>query len=85
MDVPWARILIIFSCVYVHAYMASLLTCDSAEQIGRVVEDGALSGGALPSLAMLTLECFSIVVTDEIDPGALAHTQVPPFTWQAQA
>ncbi len=27
----------LLSCVYAHAYMASLLICDSAEQIGRVV------------------------------------------------
>lgn len=34
--------------------------------------------GALPSLAMLTLGCASTLATNEIDPGAQAHTGVPP-------
>lgn len=43
---------------------------------------GGCLRGALPSLAMLTLGCLSTLATNEIDPGALAHTEVPPFTQQ---
>lgn len=82
----------LLSCVYAHAYMASLLICDGTEQIGRVVgwrpgpwwkgREGGCLGGALPSLAVLTLGCLSTLATNEIDPGALAHTEVPPSTRQ---
>lgn len=45
---------------------------------------GGCLRGALPSLAMLTrwLGCLSTLATNEIDPGALAHTEVAPFTQQ---
>lgn len=39
-------------------------------------------GGALPSLAVLTLGCLSTLATNEIDPGAVAPTEAPPFTEQ---
>ena len=34
--------------------------------------------GALSSLGLLTLGCLSTLATNEIDPGALALTEVPP-------
>lgn len=43
---------------------------------------GGCLRGALPSLTMLTLGCLSTLATNEIDPGALAHTEVAPFTQQ---
>lgn len=44
--------------------------------------EGRCLWGVLPSLAVLTLGCLSTLATNEIDPGALAHTEVPPFTRQ---
>lgn len=35
--------------------------------------------GALPCMAMLTLGCLSTIATNEIDPGALAHAELPPL------
>lgn len=43
---------------------------------------GGCLRGVLPSLAMLTLGCLSALATNEIDPGALAHTEVPCSTRQ---
>lgn len=78
----------LLSCVYAHAYVASLLICGRAEQIGRVVgwrpgpwweeiEGGCLMG-ALPSLEMLTLGCLSTLATNKMDQGAVAHTEASP-------
>lgn len=49
--------------------------------VGRCGGGGCLRG-ALPSLAMLTLGGFFTLATNEIDPGALAHIEVPHFTQQ---
>lgn len=35
--------------------------------------------GALPCMAMLTLGCLSTIATNEIDPSALVHAELPPL------
>lgn len=85
----------LLSCVYAHAYMASI--CGSAEQIVRVVGwrpgpwwkrvregGGGCLLGALPSAAMVTLGCLSPLAANEIDPVDLARTKVPPFRRQGR-